>query len=351
MRTKICFIYPWATLGGVERVLINRAKAFAASSLNIEMSVYFLHDSGGLKGFRATIEKEGLNDYCKVVNEMAGDYDFIIPIDSEEGIQIALKSASRILLECHTSYKENRNYLRKINPRCEAIIVPSEEFKSEITAELDKNIKRIHVLNNFIPWDLDLKNDDKSFSLPNWTGVPILYLGRIDELKNYRELLKAMQIAQKKQPNKFLPIFCGPVSHNIKIIQDLKNADLFGHSLYLPAVPFGSVTPLLKAVANKNGIFVSPSKAESFGLSAAEAISCGLPPLLSNIKPHIRLVKPHEKAFTYVLGDPKSLVDQLNWLVDNYNTSVSLTKELRSNFSSANFIKEWEKLILSLDNK
>lgn len=351
MKRKICFIYPWATLGGVERVLINRAKAFASSKTDTEITVCFLHDSGGLKAFQIAIENEGLSDYCKVVTEISADYDFIIPIDTEDGIRLALKTNSRILFECHTSYKENRNYLKNIHPRCEGIIVPSEQFRNEITKELAGTSTTCHVIENFVPWDLDINDNTPPLTLPEWVGYPILYLGRLDPLKNYGEFISAMTLANQKFPGRFFPIICGPKSNNINIIQELKNAKLFGRSLYLPAIPFGSVKPLLKALALKKGIFVSPSKGESFGLSAAEALSYGMPALLSNISPHLQLVKPHEREFSYPLGNPDALVERLDWISSHYDTAVSFTHDIRTRFTSQRFIMEWENLMAGLDKK
>lgn len=351
MKRKICFIYPWATLGGVERVFINRAKAFAYSKTDTEMAVFFLHFSAGLKKFQAAIEKERLSDYCKIVTKVSDDYDFIIPIDTEDGIRLALDTNCRILIECHTPYKENRSYLRKIHPRCEAIIVPSKQFKNEITLELGSASTTCHVIENFVPWDLDGRDNEPPLTLPEWVGYPILYLGRLDSLKNYDEFISAMSIANQKFPGRFFPIICGPISNNINIIQKLKNAKLFGKSLYLPAIPFGSVKPLLKALALKKGIFVSPSKGESFGLSAAEALSYGMPALLSNISPHLQLVKPHEREFSYPLGNPDALVERLDWISSHYDTAVSFTHDIRTRFTSQRFIMEWENLMTGLDKK
>lgn len=48
MKIRVCFIYPWATFGGVERVLLNRALAFKRHLPEIMVDFYFLRDAGGL---------------------------------------------------------------------------------------------------------------------------------------------------------------------------------------------------------------------------------------------------------------------------------------------------------------
>ena len=56
MQTRVCFIYPWATFGGVERVLLNRALAFKHYLPEIMVDFYFLHDSGGLAPLAAAMK-------------------------------------------------------------------------------------------------------------------------------------------------------------------------------------------------------------------------------------------------------------------------------------------------------
>ena len=55
---KVLYVYKWATMGGVERVLLNRALAFKASNFDIAQDVFFLHDSGGKKLLNRYIEEK-----------------------------------------------------------------------------------------------------------------------------------------------------------------------------------------------------------------------------------------------------------------------------------------------------
>ena len=75
-------------------------------------------------------------------------------------------------------------------------------------------------------------------------------------------------------------------------------------------------------------------KDESFGLSAAEAISSLVPVVLSNIKTHIELVKGYEKNLTYPLGDNRSLSERIESVFDNYAEACSAMAVARNCFLS-----------------
>lgn len=96
------------------------------------------------------------------------------------------------------------------------------------------------------------------------------------------------------------------------------------------------------------GIFVSPSQAESFGLSAAEAISTLLPPVLSDIGAHLDLVDDAADIFTYPLGDIHSLASRIEYVFDNHSGMHGILRLLRDKFSATRFIANWERLLIEL---
>ena len=49
MQTRVCFIYPWATFGGVERVLLNRVLAFKHYLPEISVDIYFIQINWALQ--------------------------------------------------------------------------------------------------------------------------------------------------------------------------------------------------------------------------------------------------------------------------------------------------------------
>lgn len=349
METNVCFVYPWATFGGVERVFINRAQAFKALNINAKIDLLFLHDSGGIAPLKLAIQKYGLEDYLRVVTSLFDrSYDLISLIDCPQAVAMCEKHDLPYMMECHTSYSENRKYLSELTTKCKALCLPSYYFKTTIAHEIPKATKNITVLRNFVPWDIEESASEIPAYTPSWTRKPILFLGRIDSLKNPLELLDAFQIIKKQAPSEYMLVFCGPTSLEIDIHKEIQGRNLQKDVVILPPLPFSSCRALLMSIATLNGIFVSPSTAESFGLSAAEAICCGLPVVLSDIPPHSELVN-HDPRFLYVQGSPIALAQKI---IESFNNSQNLKDTVNSfkeSLSAHAFIEDWHNLLTAID--
>lgn len=345
METNVCFVYPWATFGGVERVLLNRAQAFQAFNEKVKIDLLFLHDAGGIAPLKRAIQKYKLENHLEIVTSLLErNYDLISLIDCPQAISICEKHNLPYMMECHTSYTENRTYLSQMSSECKAICLPSQYFKSTIADELPKSAKNVTVLRNFVPWDIDDKSMDDKLYAPAWTRKPILFLGRMDSLKNPLELLNAFQIIKKQEPSEYMLVFCGPMSTEIDMHKEIQARKLQRDVVILPPLPFSSCRALLMSIGSLNGIFVSTSKAESFGLSAAEAICCGLPVVLSDIPPHSELVN-HDPRFLYKFGNPNSLAQTLIESFQNTNHLKETVNTFRQNLSAHAFIEDWQNLL------
>jgi len=86
---------------------------------------------------------------------------------------------------------------------------------------------------------------------------------------------------------------------------------------------------------------VSSSKGESFGLSAAEAMTAGLPVILSDIPPHAALVG-HRSRFLYPLGDVRELARKMAAATEQYDDMAAECLELSREFSEEAFLADWE---------
>lgn len=349
METNVCFVYPWATFGGVERVLLNRALVFQALNIKVKIDLLFLHDAGGIAPLKIAIKKYRLEDHLEIVTSLVDrTYDLISLIDCPQAIAICEKHALPYIMECHTSYSENRKYLSELTDKCKALCVPSNYFKNTIAEEIPKTIKTVTVLRNFVPWDIEDSPTESKIFTPNWTRKPILFLGRMDSLKNPLELLDAFQIIKKQAPSEYMLVFCGPISSEIDIHKEILDRNLQRDAIILPPLPFSSCRDLLISIASLNGIFVSPSTAESFGLSAAEAICCGLPVVLSDIPPHSELVN-HDSRFLYVKGNSVALAQKIIASFKDYHNLKDTVNLYRENLSAHAFLEDWQNLLTEID--
>jgi glycosyltransferase involved in cell wall biosynthesis len=351
MRAKVCFIYPWATFGGVERILLNRALALKHYLPEITVDFYFLHDSGGAGALAAAMTQYELNatSSISIVSSLDKNYDLAFIIDCPQAIDWCVRRSQRYVVECHTSYRENRGYLANLPYTCERVITPSYSFRDVIRNEFPTLPAPVGVLRNFVPWDLPSQKVPLSNCLPRWSRRPILFFGRLDCLKDPLSLLDAFQLLEHRREGEFMLLFCGPRSSEIDLNKEIAKRSLGGLSVVLPPVPFASAGRLLDSVSRSGGLFVSPSKGESFGLSAAEAISALVPVVLSDIKAHVDLVSGYEHIFTYPLGDTKKLSACIEAVFDDYANACHAVACARNAFSANLFIEDWKHLFYELD--
>lgn len=348
MKTKICFAYPWATFGGCERIFINRAMAFKVYSPGVQIDFFFISDGGGLGNFIAAIERYGLQDIASVVTSLNSAYDIVSLVDCPQLFPEFDFSSQRIIVECHTGYAESRRYLSDLPRGCQVVATPSLRFSELIRNENPLLPASITELTNFVPWDIQGNSFCENIILPKWRRRPILFFGRMDKLKNPVFLLEAFQVLEKKRPNEFMLIFCGPKSTEVDIDGEILKRRLGGVTVTLPPVPFHSALSLMDSVRRAGGVFVSPSQEESFGLSAAESISSLLPPVLSDIGAHLDLVGDASDLFTFRLGDVNSLANRIEHLVDKRSGVENILRRLRGKFSAESFMRDWETLLNKL---
>jgi len=344
MPTKICFVYYWATSGGVERVFLNRGEALLRDYPNLQIDVYFYQDLGGVALFEQYIRARNLSDRFQVRPTFDPScYDAIFPVDTPRIVEDFPPIEDRVFMECHTPYRENRTYLREWESRLKLLIVPSAEFRSVIEAERPALRGKIRVVRNFVP---PLPELHEQLSLPAWKPPLFLYFGRIDELKNFAEFVEGLSHARHHLGKQPLGIACGQLLLGYPLKEVIDRNQMSGSVLILPPVPFAKSHVLMRLLRQKKAVFVSPSKGESFGLSAAEAMAAGLPVVLSDIPPHRSLVAGRRK-FLYSLGDARELAARMAAALEQYDDWAAECIELSHGFSEGTFLSDWEGLFAS----
>lgn len=332
MTNRVLIIYRWATLGGVERILLNRGMAIHRAGLSAGFDVCFLHDTGAIRLFQNEIDAAGVRDTMKIVPASTlGQYDLIISIDTPEVLNMAGRH-QRVALECHTAYVENRTYLSGIGESITALGVPSSVFLGEIEKEHGRFGGRLCLVRNFV---LRPKIVEAA-QLPRWSKRPVLHLGRLDRLKNVTELLDGLAEFERHHGHDLILLLVGARSDDVDIEAEVNARGLASRVIILSPVSFKSTWSLLSGIKERHGVFTSCSTGESFGLSAAEAISLGLPVLLSDIPAHRHLVSSRSRNL-YRLGDPIHWAEQIGTLLSD----TEHEGQLADAFSEARFIEDW----------
>jgi glycosyltransferase involved in cell wall biosynthesis len=343
MPDRICFAYYWATSGGVERVFLNRGEALLRQYPKMEIELYFYDDCGGVALIDRYSKARNLSDRLRVVRKFdSSRYDVVFVVDTPQLLADHPSVEEKMIMECHTPYAENRTYLRDWQNRLKTLIVPSSGFLPVVEGECPALRGKITVVRNFVP---RLPPMDRPLSLPAWRAPLFLYFSRIDELKNFVEFVEGISSARQycargREP---LGIVCGQMLPGYPLLDVIDKNHVRGSIAVLPPVPFETSHVLMQMLRQKKAVFVSPSKGESFGLSAAEAMTAGLPVILSDIPPHAALVSNRTK-FLYPLGDVRQLAKKMAAFDEQYDELAAECVELSREFSEEAFLADWEHL-------
>ncbi len=319
----ITYIYQWATIGGVERVIMNRALALKSMDIqDYKFKVLYIEDGGGLDAFKSFIDLYDLNKIIIEVDILdentIGDNSLYSVIDTPKGIEILNKYNKQYFVECHTSYSENRGYLKNLNPNI-LITVPSKHFRDIIIKEVP-HIKNIFILNT----PIHIQKPHKKIEFPKYTGRLLAYIGRMDALKNFTYILDAFEeLTYSFNKNNFHLLLVGPYSTEYSIYEELSKRKILNKTILIPPIDFDKVDYLLEALQKENAIVISASKGESFGMSVAETILHDVHILLSDIPAHQYLVQ-NNQDFLFKLDNVTDLTTKIMDLDLNFKKFNSI---------------------------
>lgn len=338
----ILTIYQFCTFGGVERVLLNRASAFKKSGMDVTIHVGYLNDYGALSSFKHYIQMNGLNDYLvpflledKSMLHKNG-YPLITVIDTPQ-IFDEISSLENVVIECHTPYVENQQYLKIIPKNINSVIVPSYSFQTYLIKEFPE-LKNVKVWSNPVSEDFFVDDEQPK----RFTKRPLTVLSRMDSLKNVSETMEIFQSVNYRDDIFFILIGRGiSIDQRVDLLEQKR---ILNNTLFRDNIPFNDVPKLTTLVKQNRGLFVSSSKGESFGLSAAEFICRGVPVLLSDIPAHADLVN-HDDRFLYPLGNITLAKEKVIYLLDNWDSMSIVTSSFREKFRYTSFIQDWTQFI------
>lgn len=348
---KILFVYQVCSFGGVERVILNRAKTFRKYQERIKISVGYLQDFGALQSFQRYIHTHDLDDYLSAFLLQGNtvpdldQYDFVFNIDTPQLFERELHT-NGLFVECHTSIVENRRYLKALPPSVRGILVPSHAFKAILVSEI-QNLPPVFVLPNPVAEDF--------FSIPFsgadriYPAVPLAYLARVDdELKNFSETARIFELFANEAKVMFAVV--GRGAENAELLHDLEAKGMIGKTFLRSQIDFDAVPAFVKMIKKHRGMLVSSSKAESFGLSAAEFISAGVPVLLSDIGSHRELVN-HDESFLYTLGDIYTAKEKIIQILHRWNEFSTTMEVYGQKFSGDSFMTAWQEFLEFIHNR
>lgn len=275
---KLLFVYKFCTMGGVEVLL--RARLEELLKRRIQAKILFLENFGGQGLFNALEQHILITSNSKLIAKLLDkDFDFILSIDTPQVYPIyrEVNPRARFVYEVHTTYPANLAYLSGIEAqKLTALIVPSEFQKLLVQAFVNDHLPVFIVPNCLHPVFLSGKNTS-----PESLGLkPILWVGRLDEHKNWQEYLQLASILLHQRRDIEFWLVGGAQADQAqkeKLLIMVKELGLISHFRWLPQVHHENMPALYSSVGQSGGCLVLTSRNESFGMSVIEAMACRCP--------------------------------------------------------------------------
>lgn len=149
-------------------------------------------------------------------------------------------------------------------------------------------------------------------------GPVVLFVGRIQPLKGVDVAVEAFAGVHATHPEAMLVIVGGPSGPNgdqelAKLRKRVLALGVGSRVRFLGPVPHGLLADLYRAA----DVLLAPSRAESFGLAAAEAQACGTPVVAARAGGLVYVIDDGVTGVLVEGWDPTEYADAVNRLVDD----------------------------------
>ncbi len=220
----------------------------------------------------------------------------------------------------------------------QAIIAPSRTDKSYLEHLYNAQPARVQVVTPGVNIDL-FKPMDHVAAKQSIGAEPdekiLLFVGRIEPLKGIDAIMYALKMIRHRQPNWNIRLWI--VGGDISQPSDQWSAELqklqrLREVLKIPdLVHFvGQQHQLsLPAYYNAASVVVMPSHYESFGMTALEAMACGVPVVTTNVSGIATFFDNDADHLVATVNNPLRLSEQIEHLIDEADHHPELTAELR----------------------
>ena len=208
----------------------------------------------------------------------------------------------------------NRLIERRVVERSERVITVSEFSRRQLASMLGVRTDHVEVVPNGVDERFAPGPSDPACAARHRleTRSVVLFLGGLKRRKNLGFLLDVWREVASQRPNATLLIVGGgPLERALK-----GRAERLGLGT---AVTFAGRVPEAEKVAYYNvaDVMVSPSSLEGFGFTVAEAMSCGLPVVVSDAGALPELVIDGQSGIVCAGGDTVAFVRGLVRLLDD----------------------------------
>lgn len=268
---RALFVYKYLTLGGVETLLGARLEGLGA--FGVEAEAWFLSEGDGagvFRGLEGRIHIGGIDALRRHLG--AHPQDVISSIDTDDVLPTLRELSAAVLLEVHSPYLENLDYLRRLDGRGIAgVLVPSEHQKAIAQERLGWEAE-IRVIPNALA--RHVAAEPAPFH-PVPPRAIVAWVGRLDPLKDWRAFVSvARAVGREFDEVEFWMVSPAPAFRGDEdLFRSASRAGIASRIIWFQSLAHRRVVRLMDAVRDSGGVVLSTSRGESFGMAIAEGMA------------------------------------------------------------------------------
>lgn len=301
----------------------------------------------------SAIERGILSQFEEIASQKVPDvvvlgYDswgWYAPIFNEIGIPTAVTLGGRpTTLLNEGEYNKNfiDDFIRSLD-KADLIFPKSNDLKQIVSSHGIDNSK-IHIIRNGI--DTTVFNPNrKKYGLMEKINIPqyAYVLSHVSNMKPFKRTIDivdaASHIINEFPETYFLIIGEGPLYKDM--INRCEELGIRENFRFVGKIYRDDIALYLN---ESNAYIMSSEKGEGCPTAVIEALACGLPAIVSDIRPHIELVN-NSQNLIYPVGDSKALADRIKYVMVESEQVSQITKELyehvSSNYTNENRFNQW----------
>ena len=233
--------------------------------------------------------------------------------------------------------------ISKILREASAIIVTCESEKTDLNPSLQA--KAIQINYGAV---LSQPSNKSARRLPMGTQDPhIVFSGRFDKKKNLPLVIKAMPIVLEKYPDLTLDIAGSGTAKEVKMLQNLiQSLKLEGRIQFHGWIDAPKMLELFSGAR----LLVLPSENENFARVVADALSAGVPCVLSKFVGTADIVRKHHAGEIIQELTPSSVADEILKVLQGDETKYreAAFEAVQNSLDWSKIALQWKALVTSL---
>ena len=176
-------------------------------------------------------------------------------------------------------------------------------YLKETTKKTFKIDKEIEVIHNFVDTERYKRTDKNRMNMDfiDKDEKVIMHISNFRRVKNINNIIKVFCLVSREVKSKLILVGDGPDMCNIRGMTSKLNLK--------DKVIFMGIQDNIIPLLNICDLYMLPSKSEGFGLSALEALSCGVPVIGTSIGGLKEVVEHGKSGFIFDPGDIDSMAE------------------------------------------